>query len=110
VGKTWRRGEKGIYDAPRNILKAIPGLELVEMERANDNAWCCSYGGDVGIAFHNFALWTAGERAEEAKVTGAEAIVSCCPNCKDILAEGATSKGTGMKTYDITEIMARAIR
>jgi Fe-S oxidoreductase len=110
VGKTWRRGEKGVYDAPRNILKAIPGLELVEMERANDNAWCCGYGGGVGIAFHDFALWTAGERAEEAKVTGAEVIVSACPNCKDILAEGATSKATGMKTYDITEIMARAIR
>jgi Fe-S oxidoreductase len=110
VGKTWRRGDKGVYEAPRNILKAIPGVELVEMERARDNAWCCGYGGGVGIAFHDFALWTAGERTEEAKLTGAEAIVSCCPNCKDILGEAATSKATGMKSLDITEIMVRAIR
>jgi len=110
VGKTWRRGEKGIYEPPRNILKAIRGIELIEMERVWDNAWCCGYGGGVGIAFPDFALWTAGERAEEARTTGAEAIVSCCPNCKDILGRAAEDKNTGMKVYDITEIMARAIK
>jgi Fe-S oxidoreductase len=110
VGKTWRRGEKGVYEPPRNILKGIQGIELIEMERARDNAWCCGYGGGVGMAFPDFALWTAGERTEEAKLTGAEAIVSCCPNCKDILGEAAAASNTGMKVYDITEIMLRAIR
>jgi len=110
VGKTWRRGEKGVYEPPRNILKGIQGIELIEMERAKDNAWCCGYGGGVGIAFPDFAMWTAGERTEEAKLTGAEAIVSCCPNCKDILGKAAAASNTGMKAYDITEIMVRAIR
>ena len=110
VGKTWRRGEKGVYEPPRNILKGIQGIELIEMERAKDNAWCCGYGGGVGIAFPDFAMWTAGERIEEAKLTGAEAIVSCCPNCKDILGRAAAANNTGMKVYDITEIMLRAIR
>jgi Fe-S oxidoreductase len=110
VGKIWRRGEHGVYEPPRNVLKGIPGLELIEMERTWDNAWCCGYGGGVGTAFPDFALWTAGERAEEAKITGAEAIVSCCPNCKDILGRAAEEKNTGMKVYDITEVMLRAIR
>ncbi len=110
VGKTWRRGEKGIYEPPRNILKAIRGIELVEMERHHDNAWCCGYGGGVGIAHPDFALWTAGERVEEAQGTGTEAIVSCCPNCKDILGQSADENNTGMKVYDITEVMIRAIR
>jgi Fe-S oxidoreductase len=108
VGKKWRRGYDGIYEPPRNILRGIRGIELIEMERHHDNAWCCGYGGGVGVAFPDFALWTAGERAEEAQLTGAEAIVSCCPNCKDILAQAAGS--TGMKVYDITEVMLRAIR
>jgi len=110
VGKTWRRGEKGVYEPPRNILKGIKGIELIEMERARDNTWCCGYGGGVGTAFPDFALWTAGERTEEARVTGAEAIVSCCPNCKDILGQAAEAKNTGMRVYDITEVILRAIR
>jgi Fe-S oxidoreductase len=80
------------------------------MQRNRDNAWCCGYGGGVGIAFPDFALWTAGERVEEAKTTGAEAIVSCCPNCQDILSRATEAKNPGMKVYDITEIMLRAIR
>ncbi|MCK4273350.1 MAG: (Fe-S)-binding protein, partial [Dehalococcoidales bacterium] len=110
VGKTWRRGEKGVYEPPRNILKGIRGLELIEMERIWDNAWCCGYGGGVGTAFPDFALWTAGERIEEAITTGAEAIVSSCPHCKDILGRAADANNTGIKVYDITEVMLRAIR
>jgi Fe-S oxidoreductase len=108
VGKTWRRGEKGVYEPPRNILKGIQGIELIEMQRVRDNAWCCGYGGGVGVAFPDFALWTAGERVEEAQTTGVEAIVSCCPNCKDILGRAAEVQKTGMKVYDITEVMLRA--
>jgi len=110
VGKIWRRGDKGVYEPPRNILKGIKRLELIEMQRVKDNAWCCGYGGGVGVAFPDFALWTAGERVEEAKITGAEAIVSCCPNCKDILGQAAEAQKTGMKVYDITEVMLRAAR
>jgi Fe-S oxidoreductase len=110
IGKKWRRGYDGIYEPPRNILRAIRGIELVEMDRHHDNAWCCGYGGGVGVAFPDFAMWTAGERAEEAQQTGGEAIVSCCPNCKDILGQAGEANGTGMKVYDITEVMIRAIR
>jgi Fe-S oxidoreductase len=110
VGKKWRRGYDGIYEPPRNILKTIRGIELVEMDRHHDNAWCCGYGGGVGIAYPDFAMWTAGERTKEAQKTGAEAIVSCCPNCKDILGQASEENGTGMKVYDITEIMLRAMR
>jgi Fe-S oxidoreductase len=108
VGKKWRRGYDGIYEPPREILKSIRGLELIEMERNRDNAWCCGYGGGVGSAFPDFAMWTAGERVAEAMTTGVEAIVSACPNCKDLL--GAAAEESGIKVYDITEIMLRAIR
>jgi heterodisulfide reductase subunit D len=110
VGKTWRRAEKGVYEPPRNILKAIKGLELVEMERHHDNAWCCGYGGGVGSAFPDFAKWTAMERVKEAKATGASAIVSCCPYCKDMLGGAAMAQKLPTKVYDITEIMLLAMK
>jgi len=109
LGKVWRRGDRGVYDPPRNVLKGIPGIELVEMERNKSNAWCEGSCGGVAMAFHDFALWAAGERIEEAQATGAEAIVTCSPDAKELLAEAAKAKKTNMAVYDIVEIMAQAI-
>ena len=78
------------------------------MERVKDNAWCCGSSGGVELAFPDFASWIAGERVEEAKATGAEAIVTCAPLQRS-LGKAAKAMGTGMNVYDITEIMLRAI-
>jgi Fe-S oxidoreductase len=104
--RTFRRGIHGVYEEPRDILKAIPGIELVEMVRRRDNAWCCGNDGGVKEAFPESALWTASERLREAASTGAEGIVSACPACKENLKDAAKN---GMKVYDITELIAKAI-
>jgi len=104
--REFRRGLNGVYEPPRNILKAIPGIELVEMFRHHENAWCCGNSGGVKEAYPELALWTASERLREAGAVGAEAIVSCCPACREIFREAA---GDGINVYDITELLARAI-
>lgn len=103
--RDFRRGINGVYEPPRDILKAIAGIELVEMPRRRENAWCCGAGAGVKEAFPDLALWSVAERLREAASTGAEAIVSCCPLCK----ENFTDAKNGMKIYDITELIARAI-
>ena len=107
--KQWRRGTHGVYEAPRNVLTSIPGVKLIEMERIKENAWCCGAGGGVKWAFKDFALWTAEERLEEAKTTGAEAIVSCCPFCKTNFCDVSKDRKEGLKMYDITEVVLQAI-
>jgi len=107
--KEFRRGTYGVYEAPRNILNAIPGIELVEMVRNREHAWCCGAGGGVREAYKDFSLWTAGQRLEEVKVTGAEAIVSCCPYCKDNFKEALAERNEKVEVYDITEILLKAI-
>ena len=104
-----RRGTFGIYEPPRGLLKSIPGLEIVEMERAKDQAWCCGAGGAVRDAFKDFALWTARERLEEANLTGAEAIISCCPWCEENLKDATGGSGKGIQIYDAVELVANAI-
>ena len=109
IGKVWRRGDRGIYDPPRNVLKGISGIELVEMERSRSNAWCAGSCGGTAVAFPDFALWTAGERIEEALATGADAIVTCSPEVKELLIKAADAKKASMAVYDITEIILQAI-
>jgi Fe-S oxidoreductase len=92
----------GVYDAPRSILEAIPGVELVEMPRNKANAFCCGAGAGVKTAFPEFARWVAGERVREAKSTGAKALVTACPFCEQNLADAT---GAGMEMLDILELV-----
>ncbi|MGB2583406.1 MAG: (Fe-S)-binding protein [Dehalococcoidia bacterium] len=107
--REYRRGTSGIYEPPRDILRSIPGIELLEMERIKEYAWCCGAGGGVKEAYPEFALWTADERIEEAKVTGAEALVTACPWCERNFRDALERSGAKIKLYDIVELLLEAI-
>ena len=108
-GKPRYNGANGIYDPPRNILKSIPGIELVEMERIREYAWCCGYGGGVKEAYPDFSHWTATERIEEAKSTGAEAIISACSGCERNFLDAVSNTGVKMKVFDVMDLVQKAI-
>jgi len=107
--KEWRRGTYGIYEPPRKILRSIPGIELVEMIRVRENAWCCGAGAGMREADKDFALWTAGGRLDEVRQIGAEAIVSSCPYCKENFKEAVNARDEKVKVYDISELILDAI-
>ncbi|MFX1343780.1 MAG: (Fe-S)-binding protein [Promethearchaeota archaeon] len=97
----------GMYNAPRDVLQSIPGIELVEMTRNRHNAWCCGSGGGVRSAFKELSSFAAKERIEEAMETQAEAIVSSCPFCLNQFKSNI--ENNGIKTYDISELIRKAI-
>jgi Fe-S oxidoreductase len=107
--KVYRKGTYGIYEPPRRVLESIPALKLIEMNRIKEYSWCCGSGGGVGESNPEFAKWTAMERIEEARSTGAEAIVTACPWCEKTFNEAAESNGSHMRVYDIVELVERAI-
>jgi Fe-S oxidoreductase len=106
-------GAQGIYQPPRDVLAAIPGLELVEMDRNREAAWCCGAGGACREAYPEFSAWAAGERIEEAGATGAEAIVSACSRCELNFAEAIAAEGKpaaeSLQVFDVLELVARAL-
>ena len=102
-------GANGIYDSPRTIINSIPGLELVEMERIRENAWCCGAGGGVIDTYPDLCSWTVAERIEEARATGAEAIVTACPWCERNFIDAIEKSDIKMKVYDIMEVVQQAI-
>ncbi len=90
--KQWRRGEHGQYSAPREVLKAMPGVELLEMPRNMEESFCCGAGGGTASVNPQLAVKTADERRREALSVDAELLVSSCPFCQDALdANGENS-------------------
>ena len=100
---------EGVYDLPRDVIKSIPGVELVEMERIREYAWCCGSGSHTREVYPDFSAWTASERIEEAKATGAETLVTACPWCERNFIDAINSTGEKIKVYDILELVQQAI-
>lgn len=100
-----------VYDQPRDILRAIPGVELVEMERTRENGMCCGAGGGL--------MWmeeTAGKRINVARIEQAMSVnpttvSSACPYCLTMMSDGAKVKGIEeqVKAKDIAEILAESV-
>lgn len=99
----------GEYEAPRAILKAIPGVELVEMERNRENSYCC--GGGSGNFYTDFfgggQTSPARIRVREAYKTGANVLAVSCPTCAVMLSEAIKDEGIEEKLFikDIAEIV-----
>jgi Fe-S oxidoreductase len=108
--KEFRRGSYGVYEAPREVLRSIPGIKLAEMARIKEYAWCCGAGGGVMENNPEFARWTANERIREAESTGAKAIVTACPGCEKNFSEVIKERGGGLKVYDVVELIDQATK
>jgi len=104
-----RAGLKGIYDQPRELIQAVPGVKLVEMERRREYSWCCGAGGGCFQAFPDFTAWTGNERIEEALSTGADALVTSCPWCERVFRDSVKESGAKLAVYDVTELMLASL-
>jgi len=108
LGRTFQ-----IFEEPREILKAISGIDLVEMTRNRLMARCCGGGGNVMALDPDLAAGMAAVRARDAVEVNAEIIVSACSACKDNLRKGIKvipkDERPKIKVIDITEIVASAI-
>lgn len=100
------------YDAPRAILAAIPGIQLIEMERNRDSALCCGGGGG------NFYIDLLGgsessparRRIREAHDTGASILAVACPNCMNMFEDAIKAEGLEdeLTVRDVSEIVSEA--
>jgi Fe-S oxidoreductase/nitrate reductase gamma subunit len=100
-----------VVDEPRELLRAIPGLELVEMADHGFNSLCCGGGG--GRMWHEIPGQAnlAVRRLEQAAATGAELVVTACPLCLIMLEDARKTGGFEDKfaIIDLSELAAKAL-
>jgi heterodisulfide reductase subunit D len=98
----------GIYDAPRKILAALPGVELVEMPRSRQRAICCGVGGFQNCT--SFSKAIQANRLKEARSTGADALVTACPKCeihlKCAMNDPVLAEEVGLRIVDLAALAA----
>ncbi len=102
-------GTQGVYDAPREILKKIPGLQFNEMYRIREYALCCGAGGGVPKEYADMARQTALHRLEEARDVGAETLVTACSHCEGHFNEAQKgSEQESIRVVDIIDLVCEA--
>ncbi|MDR2865818.1 MAG: (Fe-S)-binding protein [Methanomassiliicoccaceae archaeon] len=89
-----------VYDAPRNVIKKIPGIEFTEMANNRETSRCCGGGGGVRSAYPNESKMMAEARLEEA--ASADLIITTCPFCVNNLRFGMS--GDAKRVVDLTEL------
>ncbi|NGQ96223.1 4Fe-4S dicluster domain-containing protein [Brevibacillus sp. SYP-B805] len=100
-----------IYDKPRQILEAIPGVEIVEMKRSGCDSMCCGAGGGLMWMEEHEGTRINLARTEQALEVNPTAIASACPYCLTMMNDGVKMKEAEdrVKTRDVSEILADAL-
>ena len=105
--------QNGIFDEPRLLLRAIPGLTFKELDRSRERSLCCEGGGG--------RMWVessseAGQRLAEIRVRdavelGAEVLATACPFCTLTLEDAVKTSGNEdkIRVMDVTELLAEAL-
>ncbi|MHA2003907.1 MAG: (Fe-S)-binding protein [Candidatus Thorarchaeota archaeon] len=118
-----KKAEAAYHEMPREVLKAIPGLELREMYRIKGDSFCCGAGGGVKAQFTDMANATARERMKEAASTGADVIMTSCPFCitnfsdavkamkkeEEETGKDLSDEGSKMKVVELLEVLDQLI-
>lgn len=99
----------GVFEAPREVLKSIPGIQFVEMERSREFSRCCGAGGGLKAGYPDMQNKISQKRISDALATGATELVSACPFCYQGLQVGIQAMNAPLTMRDITEVVYMAL-
>ncbi len=99
----------GIYDAPREILRRVPGFTFVEMQQSKEHALCCGGGGDLETFDPDLVQEVAARRVGQAAEINATVLVSACPQCVRTLSKAARANKLRIRVMDMTQFLGSAL-
>ncbi|MFW9847119.1 MAG: (Fe-S)-binding protein, partial [Candidatus Thorarchaeota archaeon] len=99
---------RDIYDPARKVLEALPDVEIIEMKRNREEAFCCGGGGGVKIMFEDHSNKVAEERIGDFIETNADLLTTICPACEMNLTHGTYAADIEARVLDVAELVAVA--
>ncbi|MBW1708261.1 MAG: (Fe-S)-binding protein [Deltaproteobacteria bacterium] len=98
-----------IFDEPREVLKAIPGVNFIELEANRENCRCCGGGGNLEMIDSGLSEEIAKQKIDEIMETGAQAVVTACQQCVRTMTTYVRRNQISLEVLDITELVYRAL-
>ncbi|MBU1904813.1 MAG: (Fe-S)-binding protein [Proteobacteria bacterium] len=99
----------GVFDAPRAILKSIPGITLVELANNRNQSICCGGGGNLEMVDSVLSGTVARNKIQEVQQTGARTVVTACQQCVRSIKGKVRREKVDLDVLDITDIVVRAM-
>ncbi|HHW07203.1 MAG TPA: (Fe-S)-binding protein [Clostridia bacterium] len=100
----------GVYDAPRQVINSIPGIEFVEMPKNREYANCCGGGGNLQAVDGDLVERIGLRRVLEGQATGAKTLLSSCQQCKRTLQNAARKHKVRIRVQDLTELVLKSAK
>jgi len=103
-----------VYDAPRSVLDAVPGVRQVEMRRCRERGFCCGAGGSRMWMEERLGKRVNLERTDEALGTGADVVGTACPYCMVMLDDAvkqrqAEGEAEGVRVLDVAQVLEQSL-
>lgn len=98
-----------VFDAPREIIRSIPGVTLVELPRSRENCQCCGGGGNLEMIDAELSSKIAKQKIDETMTTGAEAVITSCQQCVRTMSAYVRRNKIPLEVMDITQLIQRAL-
>jgi Fe-S oxidoreductase len=104
-----------VYEPPRDLLGALPGLQLAEVPRNRERSFCCGAGGARMWMEERIGTRVNEARTAELLATGAQAVATACPFCRVMISDGVTKaqqdgEAEGVAVSDVAQLLLRAVR
>jgi len=99
-----------VYEEPREVIRSIPGVKLVEFTQNRENCQCCGGGGNLEMIDANLSAEIAKRKIEDARSTGAQAIITSCQQCVRTMTTYVKRNKVPIEVLDITQLVQRALK
>lgn len=101
--------KSGIFDAPRSVIRSIPGIQLVELPNNRQLSMCCGGGGNLEMVDPDLSAEVAQMKIEEILEAGADMVVTSCQQCVRTIATRARRQKIDLVVKDLAELVAEAM-
>jgi heterodisulfide reductase subunit D len=98
-----------VFDEPREVIRSIPGVTLVELPHRRENCTCCGGGGNLEMVDADLAARIARNKIDEALSTGAQAVVTSCQQCVRTMTSCVKRNQIKIEVLDIVQLVRRAL-
>jgi heterodisulfide reductase subunit D len=99
-----------VFEEPREVIRGIPGVKLVELPHCREKCMCCGGGGNLEIVDADLAAKIAKDKIDEVLATGAQAVITSCQQCVRTMMSYVKRNKIPLEVLDVVQLVRKALK